>query len=241
VDPRKPSNRAMASSEKIPRQARPLVWLKLSALLLLLGASVLVAVIGWSKDPAGIHQWVSRSGSTGRVVFVAAYVAFTLLALPKGLLSAASGAAFGLGWGVTLSLTGATLGATAAFFLARWLGRDAVVTLTRGHVDRLEEVTKRRGTVGVLLLRLIPVVPFTALNYAAGVSALRYRQYLLGSVVGMLPGTFAYVALGAYGRRPASVEFISAVVAFVVLILAGTLAVLRLRRNGLSHGQQGGT
>ncbi|MDQ3453171.1 MAG: VTT domain-containing protein, partial [Actinomycetota bacterium] len=86
---------------------------------------------------------------------------------------------------------------------------------------------------------LVPVLPFTAINYAAGLTAVRLRDYALGTALGIIPGTVAFVALGAYGSTPGSWPFVVAVVALVALITGGAAVARRSRRRGAGppHGR----
>ena len=114
---------------------------------------------------------------------------------------------------------GALIGACGAFGLSRWLGRDTVQRITGGRVERVDAMLSRRGVRAVVGVRLVPVLPFTPINYAAGLSAVRTRDYVLGTAVGIPPGTASFVALGAYGSEPGSLPF---VVALVSLVLVAT-------------------
>ena len=83
--------------------------------------------------------------------------------------------------------------------------------------------------VAVIVMRLVPVLPFTAIDYAAGLTSVRTRDYAIGTALGIFPGTVSFVALGAYGTSPGSWPFIVAVAA-LVLLTAGGLLVARRRR-----------
>ncbi|WP_210416774.1 TVP38/TMEM64 family protein [Microcella pacifica] len=146
-----------------------------------------------------LRAWTADLGLAGGVGFALLYAAITLTPAPKNVLSVAAGLAFGFGWALAAVYAGALLGAAAAFALGRGLGRDAVERFTGARVARLDDLLRRRGLLAVIGVRLIPVLPFTAINYGAGLTAVRRRDYALGTAVGIIPGTVAYVALGAYG------------------------------------------
>ena len=146
-----------------------------------------------------LRAWTADLGIAGGVGFALLYAAITLTPAPKNVLSVAAGLAFGFGWALAGVYAGALLGAAAAFALGRGLGRDAVERFTGARVARLDDLLRRRGLFAVIGVRLIPVLPFTAINYGAGLTAVRRRDYALGTAVGIIPGTVAYVALGAYG------------------------------------------
>jgi uncharacterized membrane protein YdjX (TVP38/TMEM64 family) len=103
------------------------------------------------------------------------------------------GAVFGFGWGVLLVTIAANIGANAAFALARWLGRDGIERILGSRLKGLDHATEQHGFVGLLILRLIPLVPFNALNFGSGLTAMHWRDYALATVIGILPGTVVYV------------------------------------------------
>ena len=214
------------------------IRLRLLALAALLLVAVLAAVLVDLPSAAQLRSRMDRVGWPGAVGFVAVYAVATLLPVPKNVFSIAAGAAFGLVTAVGLVLAGACLGAGVAFWIGRLLGRDGVVQLTGRRFARVDAVLVRQGFLAVLGLRLVPLVPFTALNYAAGLSAVRWSHYLTATALGIVPGTVALVALGAYGSTPASVPFVAAAVGLLALSALGVRAVRRHDRTS-SVDQEG--
>lgn len=133
-----------------------------------------------------------RASVWAPVVFVAAYAVATAVALPGSVLTIAGGAVFGFVWGAVLNSVAANLGANAAFLIARGLGREGIQRLTRGRLAGLDRAAEQRGFWGLLVLRLVPLVPFNALNFGAGLTGIRWRDYALATAVGILPGTLVY-------------------------------------------------
>lgn len=136
-------------------------------------------------------------GAWGPVAFIALYVLGSILFVPGALLTLVAGAVFGLWRGVLIVFTGAVLGSSSAFAIARTLGRDRV-TAWLARDERMAAVSRAvagKGVTVVLLLRLSPIFPYNVLNYALGLSGIRYRDFLVGSI-GMLPGTFLYTYYG---------------------------------------------
>lgn len=185
--------------EKTLRRAR----LPGAVLIVLLAAGAGWRFAGeWPQLIAG----VTGLGAWGPIAYVALYAAAAVAFVPGSVLTVAAGALFGLWPGVVYALTGATLGATAAFAVARWIGRGWVERRVARdpRVAALDRAIAARGRTVVLLLRLSPVVPFTLLNYALGLTRVRFRDYLAGSV-GMVPAAFAYVYSGTVAREAALV------------------------------------
>lgn len=206
-------------------------WLRLAALGALLAGSAAAAVWLPVPDPRDLAASSFTREPWAPALFAAVYAAATLTAVPKGVLSAGAGLLFGFALGSAVVWAAAVAGAAAAFGLGRALGRDAVARMLRGRAHRVDEALGRHGAWAVLGLRLVPLVPFTALNYGSGLSAVRFPGYLLATAVGIVPGTLAYVALGAYGTDPGSPAFAAAVAALVVLSAGGAALAHRRRRR----------
>ena len=214
------------------RDARRSVWVRLAVLVLVVAlAAVLAAQVGL-PDVAQLRADVAGAGPAAPALFVLGYAVATLAPLPKNVLTSAAGLLFGLVEGVVVVLLGALLGAVAAFALGRALGRDAVERITGTRAARVDALLSRHGLLAVLGVRLVPVLPFTVINYLAGLTAVRLRDYVGGTALGIVPGTIAFVALGAYGTSPGSWPFVVAVLGLVALTAGGAAAAHRHRRRG---------
>ncbi len=213
----------------MPDTARDRWWIRPLLLLALLGAGVVVAVTVGVPPVEDVRTWVGAAGWAGPVLYAAVYAALTLTPAPATVLSIGAGLLFGLYGGVAVVVAGALLSAGGGFALSRVLGRGAVERVDSDRLRRLDDLFRRRGLLAVIGVRLVPLLPFAALNYACGLTALRTRDYLLGTAVGILPGATAYVAIGAFGTEPGSLPFLLAVGGLLVLS-AGGLVVARRRR-----------
>ncbi|MBM6401737.1 TVP38/TMEM64 family protein [Phycicoccus sonneratiae] len=204
------------------------VRLLAAAIALALGAGLVVLVLGGDLDT--VRRAVAGSGPWGPLVYVLLHVLVTLVPVPKNLLAGIAGALFGLGAGTALSWVASMLSAWVTFEIAGRLGRDAVSALTGTRVERVRRVLREQGVLAVVIARLTPLVPFTVVNYGAGVSPVSRRDYLLGTAVGVLPGTVAYVAVGASAGRDATTILLAGG-AGVLLLVAAALVTRRLRRR----------
>ncbi|MEO7126562.1 MAG: TVP38/TMEM64 family protein [Nakamurella sp.] len=204
-------------------------WVRLGLFVVLLavGGAVLLFVPLPTIDE--VRAWATAGGTWVLLAFIGGYAVVTLLPLPKNVLSAAAGLAFGLSTGAVVVWLAAIIGAVAAFGLGRILGRDGVRRLAGRHLERLDGLVRKHGVVAVLIARLVPVVPFTAVNYGSGLTAVGFPAYLVATAVGIVPGTIAYVAVGAYGTDPGNWPFLLAVGALIALSLGG--AWLARRRS----------
>ncbi|SEL12960.1 Uncharacterized membrane protein YdjX, TVP38/TMEM64 family, SNARE-associated domain [Blastococcus sp. DSM 46786] len=207
------------------------MWGRLAGLLVVVATAVAVALAVGLPDVERLRAEVAALGPAAPAVFVVVYALATLAPLPKNVLTAAAGVLFGFVGAVLLVLLAALLGALAAFALGRKLGRDAVERLTGTRVARVDALLSRHGFLAVLGVRLVPALPFTAINYAAGLTAIGSRDYVVGTALGIIPGTIAFAALGAYGTAPGSWPFVVAVLVLVVLSVAGAAVVRRHRRG----------
>jgi uncharacterized membrane protein YdjX (TVP38/TMEM64 family) len=215
----------------VDRRSARLAWGRLIVLAaIVLVAAVVAGLIG-SPDPEQLAADVTAMGPAAPAAFVLLYAVVTLAPLPKNVLTVIAGLLFGLVEGTVLVLVGALLGAVAAFGLGRGLGRDAVDRITGRRVARIDALLRRHGFLAVLGVRLVPVLPFTAINYAAGLTAVRNRDYFIGTALGIIPGTIAYASLGAYGTTPGSWPFAVAVLALVALTVGGAATAHRYRRR----------
>ena len=138
-------------------------------------------------------------GPAGAALFVAVYAAATVLFVPGSILTLGAGAAFGALRGFFLVWIGATLGAAAAFLVSRYFAREWVGARLAGDVrfHAVDEAVGREGWKIVGLARLTPLLPFNVLNYGFGLSRVSFRDYVLASAVGMVPGTAFYVYVGS--------------------------------------------
>lgn len=142
--------------------------------------------------------WVKTLGYLAPIAFIGIYNLATILLIPGSVLTLGGGFIFGVVWGSIYVIIAATLGATFAFLIGRYLSRDWV----RQQLDKypkfkaIEAAVSKEGLKVVLLTRLSPIFPFNLLNYAFGVTGVSLKDYVLGSI-GMIPGTILYVYIGS--------------------------------------------
>jgi uncharacterized membrane protein YdjX (TVP38/TMEM64 family) len=171
--------------------------LRLGLLVLLLGAAALLANRAGLfdlRDPTALLATIERARSVSYVhaLFVLAYALIATFGLPALPFTLAGGILFGVGPGIVLNWTGATLGATGTYGLARLLGGDALRGLLGTQAARLDLFAGDAGFRTLLRLRLVPVIPFNALSLTAALSGIRWRPYVAATALGILPGTTIY-------------------------------------------------
>jgi uncharacterized membrane protein YdjX (TVP38/TMEM64 family) len=151
-------------------------------------------------------QWIESLGSVGAWAFIGLYILATIAFLPGSILTLGAGVVFGVVMGSLYVFIGATIGATAAFLVGRYVARGWVARKIAG--DRkfraIDEAVGKKGFKIVLLTRLSPIFPFNLLNYAYGVTGVSLKDYVLASI-GMIPGTIMYVYIGSLAGSIATI------------------------------------
>lgn len=185
----------------LPRHAAKVRWIA----LVIIGLSLLALarVVSVQELLDSFQHWLDGLGPLGIFVFVAVYVLAALMFVPGSVLTAASGALFGLAWGTAAVSAASTLAAALAFLIARHLARDAVErkAATNPRFRAIDRAIGQGGWRIIALLRLSPAIPFSLGNYLFGLTPVRFWPYIVASWLAMLPGTFLYVYLGYVGRQ----------------------------------------
>lgn len=208
-----------------------LALIRFGILLALIAAGTVAVLLVGIPDAATLRENFAQAGVMGVLAFIGLYALLSLTPIPASALTIAAGISFGLVRGILVVDIAATIGAIAALYLGRLLGRDAVRGMAGARLDSLDELLSRRGLLSVILVRLVPIFPFAAVNYASGLTAVKVRDYVIGTAIGILPASVAYVAVGAYGSKPGSLPFVLAVSSLVIVtVVGGVLA--RRRRQG---------
>jgi uncharacterized membrane protein YdjX (TVP38/TMEM64 family) len=148
------------------------------------------------------NRWIAHLGIWGTLLFIVVYILATVLFFPASVLTIGAGFVFGVFLGTVIVSIAATTGAALAFLIARYFARDKMEQKV-GSDQRFRQIDRAIGEQGpklVFLLRLSPLIPFNLSNYFYGLTAVKFRPYVLASWIGMLPGTLLYVYLGAAGK-----------------------------------------
>ena len=221
-------------------QARP--WIRPLLLgLAVLGLLAAAKLLGLGDRLGELRAWIVSLGALGPVVYIAVYAVAVVAAIPGSVLTIAAGAMFGSLIGVATVSIGSTLGAAAAFVVARWFARTSVTRWLGSNATfaRLERMTEQHGAIIVAITRLVPIFPFNLLNYGFGLTRVPFRTYVLWSWLCMLPGTVLYV-VGAdavsKGLAEGRVPWLLVVV--IATVAAGLYFVVRRARRALSSAEQ---
>src|SRR3984957_8993945 len=199
--------------------------LRIAILLILVGGSayLLVSHLSWFEDPRLVKREVLDCGVWGPIVYILLFAVGPSFLVPGAVMTIAGGLAFGALWGAVWSMIGAYLGALVAFGAGRFLGRSFVDRVIGERLRALGQKLARNGFYVILYLRLVPVIPYNALNLLAGASPIVFRDYFWASVIGMIPGTILFAFLGDALWHPASPRFFIAIGLILSCFLAGEL------------------
>ena len=148
------------------------------------------------------NDWVGQMGVAGIFIFIGVYAIATVLLAPGSILTIGAGFAFGLWKGFVAVSAGATLGASLAFLVARFIARDKVEAVAKRNEKfrNIDHAIGKQGAKLIFLLRLSPVIPFNLSNYFYGLTGVKFWPYVLASWIGIMPGTFLYVYIGSAGK-----------------------------------------
>jgi uncharacterized membrane protein YdjX (TVP38/TMEM64 family) len=231
------------------------------AFLTLLAASLAIAFVAdpaWaqkSTNGGGFNpqewlrnalQWIDSLGTVGAIAFITIYILATVAFIPGSILTFGSGVLFGVVWGSLYVFISATLGATIAFLVGRYLARGWVAKKIEGNhkFQAIDQAVGKEGLKIVLLTRLSPIFPFNLLNYAFGITGVSLKDYVIGSV-GMIPGTVMYVYMGSLASNLATigtasqptnpgVQWAIRIIGFIATV-AVTLYVTKVARKALEE------
>jgi uncharacterized membrane protein YdjX (TVP38/TMEM64 family) len=179
----------VATARQLPRQR---IALTAAGIAILVAAALLVPV------PTAVQwrDWAVSAGPWFPLAFLGAHVVITVFPFPRTVFTLAAGLLFGPALGVALAVLASALSALVTLLLVRAVGWRFSRLVPHPRLDSLDARLRQRGWPAILSLRMIPAVPFSVLNYAAGASAVRVLPYTLATLVGLFPGTAAVVILG---------------------------------------------
>ncbi len=213
-------------------------WAGRIKLLVLAAAAAGLGVAGYFLPVKEYIQaaldWTAKFGSWGPIIVAAIYIPACVLLLPGVVLTLGAGMLFGLTVGTVAAVSiGSTAGACAAFLVARTFGRGWIRQKVARHPKfaAIDEAVGREGFKIVLLTRLSPILPFNLLNYAYGLTRVKFASYVLASWIGMLPGTILAVYIGsAVGSLAGEAKSIAERVFFFIGLGVALLMVVFITR-----------
>jgi phosphatidylserine/phosphatidylglycerophosphate/cardiolipin synthase-like enzyme/uncharacterized membrane protein YdjX (TVP38/TMEM64 family) len=238
-DPEQPIEPDELVAQLVPKEARQPLPRRLIGLGVLAIMLALLA-IAWRWTP--LREWVNLASlvSFARglealpftpIAVIASYMIAGLLMVPVMVLIAVTGIVFGPVLGAAYALAGTLLSAAATYGLGVWLGRETVRRLVGPRINRLSQRVAKRGILAMMVVRLLPLAPFTVVNVVAGASHIRFRDYMLGTLLGMTPGiviTVTFIHHLAEAVRNPSPGTIMVLAGVVALLIGSAIGLQRL-------------
>ena len=221
---------------------------KTAVLLVLL---IALAALTWKLStwltPQQLQQALQQTGGWAPVLYIGLFVLLPTFFFPVAVLALAGGLLFGLWWGSVYTFIGAVLNCALMFLLARYVGRSQVQRLVEQKLSpqwqrRLQMADGKEGFLLLIILRLIPAVPYNLINYTFGLTGISFSSYLLASAIGIIPGTFAFINIGDKTLEAGSPSFWIAIGLLVLLLVVTGLMGKKLfpgQKNATSSKKNG--
>jgi uncharacterized membrane protein YdjX (TVP38/TMEM64 family) len=195
--------------------------------------TLLPAFVFSGASSQGIQSLIASFGIFAPIAYIVLFALLPVVFFPVAVLAVAGGLLFGLGWGSVYTLIGAAINCALMFLLSRSVGQKRVQSLVEQRVSpswqaRLKQADGRSGFLLLFLLRLIPAVPYGLINYAFGLSKMRFWPYMLASVIGIIPGTLVFINLGDKALDWNSPSFWIAIALIIALFVITLLLGKRL-------------
>ena len=221
---------------------------KTAVLLVLL---IALAALTWKLStwltPQQLQQALQQTGGWAPALYIGLFVLLPAFFFPVAVLALAGGLLFGLWWGSVYTFIGAVLNCALMFLLARYVGRSQVQRLVEQKLSpqwqrRLQMADGKEGFLLLIILRLIPAVPYNLINYTFGLTGISFSSYLLASAIGIIPGTFAFINIGDKTLEAGSPSFWIAIGLLVLLLVVTGLLGKKLfpgQKNATSSKKNG--
>ncbi|PYZ91671.1 hypothetical protein CR194_18760 [Salipaludibacillus keqinensis] len=219
--------------------------IKLVSLIAAIGTVLFIAwqtgLVNRLQDVTAMQEFINSFGMLGYLIFIIVFIAVAVFMLPGAVLTIVAGITFGSVVGGILALIGATLGAAAAFLVAKYLARDMIVKKFKGNAifDKVDKGVEENGISFLILTRLVPVFPYNVQNYAYGLTSLNFVKYTAVSFVTMAPGAFIYAYMaGQIVREGISMNLMMQFAgAGVVLFLVSLIPKYLAKKKGIDMNE----
>lgn len=205
----------------------------LLTLICLIATGLAIYLLG-GINPNQLQLWLKQAGIWAPIIYIVIYTIATILVMPSTALNLTGGAIFGPWLGTLWTSIGAIVAAIVAFIFARTSGREFVARRLAGKWQAMDAEMQQGGLFYMFAIRLLPIIPYGLVNFAAGLTSIRFRDYLLGTILGTVPGILPFVLLGSSGLRAIRTGDILPLVGALALtgiLVAGATWYRRRRSN----------
>lgn len=183
---------------------------------------------------SNVRAIVASYGKLAPVIFLALCIIRPVILLPVGLFSVLGGIMFGSFMGGVYTILGSTVGSIMAYYIARYLGRDFIENLMHDKMKKLDVKCREKGFLVTFLMRVIPILPCDVVSYICGLSNIKMFDFVMGTFIGIIPGTFIYSYFGSSLKNVYSKEFIISIVLLILLSLI-PLIIKKFYKNEISE------
>lgn len=183
-------------------------------------------------DQAQLQAWLRRMGIWGPILYIILYTIGTILVLPSTPLNLSGGALFGVWWGTLWTSLAALVAAVVAFAFTRTVGQAYMARKLAGRWEAIDAEMRQGGLFYMFAIRLLPIIPYGIVNFAAGLTSIRFRDYFVGTFLGTVPGILPFVMMGAGVQAVTKGNLLPLMCAFGLAgMLVGGAAWYRRRRQ----------
>lgn len=170
-----------------------IIWL---TIICIVATGVGIYLLG-GIDQVQLQTWLKQAGIWAPIIYILLYTLGTILILPSTPLNMSGGAIFGPWLGTLWTSLAAVIAAVVAFAFTRTVGRDAIARKLAGRWEAMDAEMRHGGLFYMFAIRLLPIIPYGIVNFAAGLTSIRFRDYLVGTVLGTVPGILPFVLMGS--------------------------------------------
>ncbi|MDP4268459.1 MAG: TVP38/TMEM64 family protein [Bacteroidota bacterium] len=210
-----------------------LVLLALAFLIIIAAAAVILYETDFLKGISidSVKHYINSFGKFSILIFMLIFVMRTFLVVfPYSITVILGGSLFGQYLGFTYNMIATLISASLAFFIGRYAGKDIVAKLLKGRIDKYDLKVEKHGFKIIFFMRISIIFPFDIMNYAAGLSKLKYRDFILGTALGVAPEVFSLTSLGSSLSQPMSFKFLISI-GMVCITIFVPVIFKRLKKN----------
>lgn len=178
-----------------------------------------------------IKIYVDSFGNMSAVVYIIMFALVPLTLFPDSILAIAGGLVFGLFKGYIYTTIGALIGGSISFYISRKLGRNVVKKLTNEKLDNVEKMINESGFFIVFMLRLIPLFPFDIISYCSGLTSIKYKDFILATFIGTIPGILVFTNIGAESVNIGTNSFYASIAALILLFVVSIFLKNKFLKN----------
>ncbi len=187
-----------------------------------------------------LQMWLEQVGIWAPIIYISLYTIGTLLILPSTPLNLTGGAIFGIWWGTLWTTIAAVVAAAVAFTFTRSIGRELIAKKLAGRWEAIDAEVCQGGLFYMFAIRLLPIIPYGFVNFTAGLTSIRYRDYLTGTILGTVPGVLPFVMMGSGLQALSQGDILPLMFALALtgMLVGGATWYRRRRKNPQTALQQ---